>query len=51
MFVTIITSVDDHNQYSKVFLIDGPGGTGEASHYIITLVEYSFSEQNCIGFS
>ena len=33
IFTTIMSSVDDHKQYPKVFFIDGPGGTGKTFLY------------------
>ena len=33
IFTTIMSAVNDHKQYSKVFLIDGRGGTGKTFHY------------------
>ena len=33
IFTTIMSAVDDHEQYPKVFLIDGPGGTGKTFLY------------------
>ena len=33
IFITIMSAVDDHIQYPKVFIIDGPGGTGKTFLY------------------
>ena len=39
IFTTIMSAVDDHKQYPKVFLSDGPGGSGKIFFFNILMVK------------
>ena len=46
-----MSAVDDHNQYPKVFFIDGPGGTGKTFFYNTLMAKIRSQSKIALGLA
>ena len=51
IFSIIMSAVDDHKQYPKVFFIDGPGGTGKTFLYNTLRVKVRSQSKIALGLA
>ena len=51
IFTTIMSAVNDHKQYPKVFFIDGPGGTGKTFLYNTLMAKVRSQSKIALGLA